>query len=434
MVKYEREKYMNDIIEDLFKIYISCFSSYNSKLRQIINDKYTIIDRAMLAIYQYIKILEDREERNQEATNVLRNYLLKHIIFSETGNIVFEIADKSKVDLYNEILDELVIEKFEYKNRLMKKLKYSYEKIKPNKYSNLILFLEDVAEFSIFQKLVLRGNQEADAILQKVKNKIINYDLNSKDYFYQEKKKIIDLIKNNKFNETQYGKLNLVALNLKDVYRYSQLPTQLPENVLAHQFTEAIMSIILAEYCNNNLEDRFDIYDVIVKSVFHDFGEYKGTEIITQFKNYNEITKKMFAEIEEQDTKELENQIGTNLYLIIENYKDGLEGYLSELIDKMIGIMKLWVEVGYYNNNTYIKTIDSVYQDRFKRFLRIEKMENIHNKDFYLELLREYYIYIKEHLIEKDLDYFFKFFTEEELKEYRSELKELKENPKKFLR
>ena len=61
-------------------------------------------------------------------------------------------------------------------------------------------------------------------------------------------------------------------------------------------------------------------------------------------------------------------------------------------------------------------------------------MENVHNKDFYLELLREYYIYIKEHLIEKDLDYFFKFFTEEELKEYRSELKELKENPKKFLR
>ena len=66
---------MNDIIEDLFKIYISCFSSYNSKLRQIINDKYTIIDRAMLAIYQYIKILEDREERNQEATNILSNVL-----------------------------------------------------------------------------------------------------------------------------------------------------------------------------------------------------------------------------------------------------------------------------------------------------------------------------------------------------------------------
>ena len=109
----------------------------------------------------------------------------------------------------------------------------------------------------------------------------------------------------------------------------------------------------------------------------------------------------MFAEIEEKDTQELEEQIGTNLYLIIEDYKSGLEGYLSDLIDKMIGVMKLWVEVGYFNNNTFIRTIDSVYQERFKRFLRIEEMKNVHNKDFYLELLREYYIYIKEEEIKK---------------------------------
>lgn len=113
---------MNDIIEDLFKIYISCIDSYNSKIHQTINDKYTIIDKSMLAIYQYIKILEDKNEKNQEAIDVLTSYILKQTIYSETGNIVFEIVDKSKVDLYNEILDELVIEKFDYKNRIMKKL------------------------------------------------------------------------------------------------------------------------------------------------------------------------------------------------------------------------------------------------------------------------------------------------------------------------
>ena len=59
---------------------------------------------------------------------------------------------------------------------------------------------------------------------------------------------------------------------------------------------------------------------------------------------------------------------------------------------------------------TFIKTIDSIYQERFKRFLRIANINEIKNKSFYLELLREYYIYIKEHLIEKDLDYFFKYF------------------------
>lgn len=126
---------MNDIIEDLFKIYISCSDSYNSKIKQTINDKYTIIDKSMLAIYLYIKILEDRNEKNQEIVDVLKNYILKQVIYSETGNIVFEIEDKSKVELYNEILDELVIEKFVYKNRIMKELKYDYMKIKPDRKS-----------------------------------------------------------------------------------------------------------------------------------------------------------------------------------------------------------------------------------------------------------------------------------------------------------
>ena len=318
----------------------------------------------------------------------------------------------------------------------MKKLKYNYKKIKNNKYINLLIFLEDVAEFSIFQKLVLRGNQEAKIFLEKIKNKIITqtFNMNTNDYFYQEKQKIVDLINTNKFFESQYGKLNFVALNLKDVYRYSQLMSLIPENVLFHQYTEAVMSIMMAEYCNNNLKDKFDIYTIIVKSLFHDFGEHKGTEIITHFKNYNETTKKMFTEIEERDEKELENQIGTNLYIIISNYKNGLEGYLSELIDKMLGIMKIWVEVGYYNNNTYIKVINAIYQDRFKKFLRIEDIENVHNKDFYLEFLREYYIYIKEHLVEKDLNYFLKYYTEEDLHQFRSEIKHLKDNPNKFLK
>ena len=318
----------------------------------------------------------------------------------------------------------------------MKKLKYNYTKIKLKEYKNLIVFLEDIAEFSIFQKLVLRGNQEAEIVLEKIKNKITQqYDnLNTNDYFYPEKQKIIGLININEFFESQYGKLNSVALNLKDVYRYSNLPSQLPENVLLHQYTMTVMSIMMAEYCNQNLEDKIDLYTIIVKSLFHDFGEYKGTEIITHFKNYNEITKKMFAEIEGKDEKDLENQIGTNLYIIISNYNNGIEGYLSELIDKMLGIMKLWIEVGYFNNNTYIKSINSIYQDRFKRFLRIKNVEGVHNKEFYLELLREYYIYIKEHLIEKDLNYFLKYFTEEELQQFRREIEHLKNNPNEFLK
>ena len=427
---------MNEIIEDLFKIYLSSLDSYNSKIYQTKNDKYTIIDKAMLAVYLFVKIIEDRNEKNQEVTEVLRNYILKQIIYSETGNLAFEISNKSKAELYHEILEKLIIEKFNYKNRIMKKLKYSYTMLELNKYNELLMFLENVSEYAIFRKMNLKGNKEITSLLEHTKEKIIAEVevLNNNDYFYNEKKRIADLIIDNKFNESQYGNLMYVALNLRDVYRYSQITTQLPENVLFHQYTVTLMSILLAEYSNKELKENIDIYTIIVKSLFHDFSEYKGTEIITQFKNYNETTKKMFAEIEANDEKELEDKIEKNLCAIIYEYKKGAEGYVSEIIDKILGIMKLWVEVGYLHNYTFIKTIDSVYQDRFKRFLRIEKINEIKNKSFYIDLLREYYIYIKQHLIEKDITYFLKYFTEEELDEYRKEIETLKNNPETFLK
>lgn len=425
---------MNDIIEDLFKIYMSCIDSYNSKIHQTINNKYTIIDKSMIAIYLYVKIIEDRKEDKEEATKVLSNYLLKQVIYSETGNLAFEISDKSKINIYNEILDKLIIEKFEYKNRIMKKLKYNYENIKINKYSELLMFLEDIAEFVIIQKVTL--DKEEVTFLNKIKNKIINQSKTLKvdDYFYKEKKMLIDLIKEDKFSQSQYGNLINVALNLKDVYRYSHMTIQIPENVLFHQFTITVSSLILTEYCNKEFKDNIDIYTILSKSLFHDFSEYKGTEIITSFKNYNDITKKMFAEIEENDEKELKNKIGENLYKIISEYKNGKEGLISEIIDKIFGIMKLWIEVEYFNNYTIIKTIDAIYQDRFKKFLKIEKMDELKNKKFYLDFLRESYIYIKEHLIEKDLEIFLKYFTKDELEKYREEIKLLKENPESFLK
>ncbi len=422
-----------DIIEDLFKIYLACIDSYNAKIYQTINDKYTIIDRSMLTVYQYIKIIEDRKEKNEENLNVLKNYLIKQTIYSETGNIVFEIENKSKVGLYSEILDDLVIEKFLYKNRLMKKLKFNYTKMVSDKYTELLFFLELISEFSILKKLIINGNYEAKYKFEIIKNRIINYSINENDYFYKEKKEYINLIKNDTFFEGEYSNLNLVALNLKDVYRFSQCSLIKSENVLHHQYSVTIMSIIFVEYCNNVLNEKIDLYSIITKALFHDFGEYKGTEIISHFKYYNEDSKKMFAEIEEKDEKDLEKRIGHNLYNIISNYKNDKEGYMVDYIDKIIGIMKLWIETGYFNNYTIIKTINAVYQERFKKFLKIKNMDGIINKEFFVDFLREYYIYIKENLVENNLKYTLKYFTEEEINDFRTEIKTLKTNPQKFL-
>ena len=93
------------ILDDLFKIYLSSIDSYNSKILQTINEKYTIVDQAMLAVYLYIKILEDRGEKDSIAIETLSNYLLKQIIYGETGNLALEITDKSKLDFYHKVID-----------------------------------------------------------------------------------------------------------------------------------------------------------------------------------------------------------------------------------------------------------------------------------------------------------------------------------------
>ena len=80
---------MNEIIEDLIKIYLASIDSNNSKIHQIVNEKYTVIDKSMLAVYIFVKIIEDREEKNKEVTKVLTNYILKQAIYGETGNLSF---------------------------------------------------------------------------------------------------------------------------------------------------------------------------------------------------------------------------------------------------------------------------------------------------------------------------------------------------------
>ena len=182
---------MEDIIEDLKKIYMNTTDSYNPKIHQTINDKYTLVDKSMLTLYLFIKIIEDRKEKNQEITDVISNYLLKQVIYEEVGNLAFEISNKSKVETYHSILDKLILEKFQYKNRITKKLKYNYTGIGFNKYSELLIFLENIADFAIFQKIILRGNQKAISFLDNTKSKLITQlkTLEPNDYFYKRKKR-----------------------------------------------------------------------------------------------------------------------------------------------------------------------------------------------------------------------------------------------------
>ena len=387
----------------------------------------------MLAVYLYVKILEDRNEKARLAIDTLMNYLLKQIIYGETGNLALEITDQSQLEFYNEVIDKLIIEKFEFKNRILAKLKYQYQVMENNPYKELLLFCEKVAEIAILEKMTKRGNVEAQSYLSEQTQKILEITIEENDLFYQEKRKILQSIQAKGLGNTQYGQLLQVVLNLKDVYRYSNFTTTVPENVLAHQYTMAVIGTVFSQYLNEEMGETIDIYQVIVKSLFHDFGEYKGNEIITRIKNYNEDTKKMFKMMEEADEKDLEEKIGTNLFKIIISAMDEQEGYILELMDKMLAIMKLWIEVDYMGNQTYIKGICSIFQSRFKRFKKVEQIDSLKNKAFYLDLVRYCYIYVKEHLLEYNEELFLKYFTKKEQWAYREELAEIKVDKTKFL-
>ena len=417
---------MEEYIEDLLKIYNSSIDSYNSKIMQTLNGKYTIIDKAMLASYLYIKILTKLKIEEKISKEVLKNYLLKQIIYRETGNLSLEISDKSIEKTCKEVIEKLIIDKFESKNKITKKLKYNYNTIESNQYTELIEFCENIAEYYILEKIL---KTEAKEILQKktARMKITNSKIDN------EKAYILESISKKKFNKTEYAPILDIALNLKDVYRYSSFTTVIPENVLFHQYTITIAGIIFGEYLNQEFNENFNIELLMEKSLFHDLGEYKGNEIVAQVKYYNEDTIKMFKEIEAVDEKELKSKVGEEIYTLIITAKDEKEGYILDLLDKIVAIMKLWIEIRYMHNYTYIKAISSIYQERFKRFLKLDKIDDIQNKEFLREFLRESYIYIKRSMIYQDEEILKQYFTEKDIKEFKEEIKTITEKPETFL-
>ena len=419
---------MEDLVEDLLKIYISSIDSNNAKIMQNVNEKYTIIDKSMISAYLYVKILKNLKIDDEISKEVLLSYLTKQNIYGETGNLALEISNEKRKNLYNEVLNHLVIEQFEYKNRILKKLKYNYKIIEKSQYSDLIEFCESIAEFYILDKLLKRGNWEVLSYINNLKNKFESYlNLNTKNSgeLEKEKIKIYKLILDEDFEKTEYYNLIQIALKLKDVYRYSTLTTVVPEDVLFHQYSMTVANIVFADYMISKGE-KIDKYKLVCKTLFHDFGEYKGNEIVSQIKLYNEETKAMFAEIEENDEKELEKLLGKDIYKIISEYKNGKEGYIADILDKILGIMKLWVEVGYMNNYTYIKSLCSVYQGRFSKFKNIDRIEELKDKDFLLEFLKNAYVYVKENLVNANPKILAIYFTEEEIKEFKEEISYLK--------
>ena len=68
---------MESFITDFLKVYNNLVDAYNAKILETINDKYRIIDRAMIASYLYIKMLDKLNLRSPKTDASLINYLMK---------------------------------------------------------------------------------------------------------------------------------------------------------------------------------------------------------------------------------------------------------------------------------------------------------------------------------------------------------------------
>ena len=66
-----------------------------------------------------------------------------------------------------------VKEKFEYKNKIISKLKYYYEDSSLKEYKELLEFCEQIAEYSILDRIIKTGNTYAKKEFEDRKKSII---------------------------------------------------------------------------------------------------------------------------------------------------------------------------------------------------------------------------------------------------------------------
>ncbi len=428
------EENYQEIIEDMYKIYLYCIDSNNVKKFQTINNKYTTTDMTMIAAYIFLELAKREKISKKEITQVIGNAFVKNLINYSTGNFEVDIKDNTQIKIYDKVKENVCIEKIKYLNRILRKLKIKIEEIKNPKVTEIFIYSQQITEIFILIQVYLNGNEFAyEKIIEKVKKlKIEKSNLNDMNKLFDEilteidnKKNILKILKrNNIYN------LISVIFNLRDVYRFSQVNLIVPENVLFHTYVNSVMAYIMCDYLNS-FGENIDEYDVITKILFHDFSEYSGNEIISSMKIYSQETHNLFEKIESEDEESLNDLIGKENYDIVKSYKDRFSGYVSEIIDKISGIMKILIEVKYYNNLTLLKVFSANECKRFEKFYNYEKIEDSKNRYFYTNLLKLHYIYIIENFLKKE-DVMATYFNKFEIDDIRKSIEREKERIYKY--
>lgn len=412
------------LISDMYKIYLYCIDSNNVKKFQTINNKYTTIDTTMLASYIFFQLVQDQNLNTDEAKKIIGNELIKKLVNYSTGNFEVEIENIDQKKAYNEVKNAVLMDKLLSLNKNLDKLKIESVEIKNDELLCLFNTSEELAEIFILLELYLTGNEFAyNFIVEKInkfklENSTMKNILTLLDNVIKtidNKKQLIDIL-----NQNNIYKLVSVALNLRDVSRFSQLHLIVPENVLFHTYVNTIMLYIFCDYLKN-LGENFDKYEVVIKSLFHDFPEYSGNEFIASMKLFSKQTQKLAEQVEQSDEDKLKSLIGDYNLKIVQSYKRDFTGYIADIIDKITGIMKTLIEVKYYNNFTMLKVHTGNEYKRFEKFYDYTRIESSNNKCFYTNLLKLHYIYILETFL-KNENIMVTYFSKDEIDNIKSRI------------
>ncbi len=404
-----KEEVYQNLIQDMYSINLYAMDSNCVKKQQIINDRYTTIHETMLATYFYFK-WQEKTKGKIKPDGMIRNALMTQLINFSTGNIGVDIEDGKQLKFYHQVKQQIVKEKIAYLNRNLKELQVN---LVEEEKEEIYLFFEQLADLWILLQLYKRGNfLTVEAIQKKIqilttKNKIEDSEIGN---IQSQLPSILDKLKDRQELQAylqenkilkDYESLAEIAFQLREVYRYSQTNLRVEEDVLYHMYINTVMCILLADWLIQQGEN-IDVNQILLKSCFHDFSEYTGNEIIASMKAYSEETTALFKKIEERDEKKLEDSIGPVMYEVIQNYKKDKNGYVVDMIDKMIGIMKVWIEEMIYGNKMMLKCFTADECKRFQRFYTSPYRTEFVYPEFYTTLLKSHYIAIMEDFLKQE--------------------------------
>ena len=174
--------------------------------------------------------------------------------------------------------------------------------------------------------------------------------------------------------------------SMASLARYSQTRLVAPESVLQHSGFVALASYFITLEINSkakNMNDELNIGQVLAHAIVHDLEESAVGDISRPTKYHSKETITMFHKLKTMAIR----KVVKDLHLppevrsvVIQHHneaKDGREGFIVDLADKMAVVYKMWDECLLRGNYTVVKHAVHLHGHGFLPALR-ETLQQLH--------------------------------------------------------